>query len=308
MLTPSSQAPDARACARSGIPALPREPLPDLPAEVVVGDWDYLLSAVKSRVRLSAEACFAAAAPQALATDEAGKARASVLECLAALDQLHEALRHELGGRPRRAPDGANARATSQQPRAEPTGTEPEGRFGKHFSYLQDSLTLLPNHLYFLERLHAALGQAQAGSPTLAVLHLDLDDFVAINDEFGRETGDKVLRIVAARLLRAVRADDMVSRIGNDDFALLIEKAASREDVNHLACKVFDLIAAPMTVGNRQLTVLPSIGISMSPGDGNTAEALLKNAETAMCSARQQRSGYAFFDERAEDWAPWSLY
>ncbi len=108
-----------------------------------------------------------------------------------------------------------------------------------------------------------------------------------------------MLRIVAARLARSVRADDMVSRVGGDEFACLLADVPSREQLSHLACKMFDAVSAPMKIGQLKLTVRASIGIAVCPTDGASAEALLKSADNAMYRAKRQNTGYAFFAEGA---------
>ena len=131
------------------------------------------------------------------------------------------------------------------------------------------------------------------------MLYLDLDGFKPINDIYGHATGDELLKIVAARLNQAVRSEDMVSRLGGDEFACLLSDLPSREQLSHMACKLFDAVSAPVKIGQLTLTVRPSIGMAMCHDDGATAEELIKNADVAMYRAKRQQSGYAFFDERA---------
>jgi diguanylate cyclase (GGDEF)-like protein len=165
---------------------------------------------------------------------------------------------------------------------------------------LHDSLTELPNRSCFRQRLDhdLALGQplAQASAPVLAVLYLDLDGFKPINDRHGHEAGDGVLRIVATRLARAVRSDDMVCRVGGDEFVCLLGDVLNRQQLSHLACKLFDAVSAPLRIGTLDLLVRPSIGIAVCPQDGDTTDALLRRADIAMYRAKRQQLGYAFFD------------
>jgi diguanylate cyclase (GGDEF)-like protein len=130
----------------------------------------------------------------------------------------------------------------------------------------------------------------------LAVLYLDLDGFKPINDRHGHETGDGLLRVVAARLARAVRSDDMVCRVGGDEFVCLLGDVLNRQQLSHLACKLFDAVSAPLRIGTLDLLVRPSIGIAVCPQDGDTTDALLRRADTAMYRAKRQQLGYAFFD------------
>lgn len=165
---------------------------------------------------------------------------------------------------------------------------------------LHDSLTELPNRSCFRQRLDRDLarGQPQAldSAPVLAVLYLDLDGFKPINDRHGHETGDGLLRVVAARLARAVRSDDMVCRVGGDEFVCLLGDVLNRQQLSHLACKLFDAVSAPLRIGTLDLLVRPSIGIAVCPQDGDTTDALLRRADTAMYRAKRQQLGYAFFD------------
>lgn len=108
-----------------------------------------------------------------------------------------------------------------------------------------------------------------------------------------------MLRMVAARLARTGRADDMVNRVGGDEYACLLADVPSREQLSHLACKMFDAVGAPMKIGQLKLTVHASIGIAICPSDGASTEALVKSADEAMYRAKRQNTGYAFFAEAA---------
>ena len=165
----------------------------------------------------------------------------------------------------------------------------------------QHDLTLLPNRSLFCDSLEQTLARSMPLHQGIAVLHLDLDGFKAINDAHGHAVGDELLRIVASRLIRALRAEDQVSHLGGDEFSCLLTNPPDREQLGHVACKLFDAVAAPVKIGAHELTVCPSIGIAMCPGDGNTAEALLRSAGAAMYHAKRARSGYAYFDQRGGD-------
>lgn len=162
-----------------------------------------------------------------------------------------------------------------------------------------DSLTSLPNRRFLLRRLAQTLAYAKLRRQSLAVMYLDIDDFKQINDTHGHAIGDKLLRVVAARLARSVRIDDIVSRLGGDEFACVLAKDIGRDDLGHIATKIFDRVSAPTTLGNIRLTIRPSIGISIFPSDGATAGGLLQCADLAMYHAKRQRTGCAFFDTAA---------
>jgi diguanylate cyclase len=108
---------------------------------------------------------------------------------------------------------------------------------------------------------------------------------------------------VAARLTRAVRAGDMVCRMGGDEFACLLDRLPNREQLSHLACKLLDAVAAPVQIGALMFSVRPSIGIVACPTEGASADTLLKRADTAMYRAKRQKTGYAFFDPAVDVWA-----
>ena len=269
-----------------------RAPLPLLASDVAVGDLDDLLNAVKARLRQTIDEPSAGT----LGRDVAGRVRASVLECAEALDQLHLTLTHELHRREQLELQVFDARTALAQARAELIGTQAGERLARHLAS-HDSLTLLPNRSFFRERLDQALDQAEPPHRTCAVLYLDLDGFKRVNDEHGHAAGDELLRIVAARLTRSVRAEDVVSRLGGDEFGCLLGGLPNREGLSNLARKLFLAVSAPFKVGALRLNVFPSIGIATCPEDGATADALLKNADAAMYHAKRHQSGYAFFGE-----------
>ena len=192
-----------------------------------------------------------------------------------------------------------DAQAALAQARAELAGTQAQESRARHLA-LHDELTQLPNRSFFRERMEHALAQREQQGQSLALLTLDLDGFKLINDAHGHDTGDAVLRIVAARLARAVRATDMVSRLGGDEFACLMANLHSRDQLSRLACKLFDAVSAPLKTGKLTFNVCPSIGIAIGPSDGVTAEALLESADGAMVRAKRQQTVYAFFDRRVD--------
>lgn len=271
----------------------------ELAFDVAIGDWEVLLTAVKSRLEGTAGELLDAAARQPHEPC-LERAQASVLECVSALDQLHTTLRHELARREQPELELADLRAELAQARRELLGTQAGERQARHLA-LHDPLTALPNRSFFQERLAHTLSRNEA--PGLALLYFDLDGFKPVNDTHGHDVGDALLKVVAARLTRAVRASDMVSRMGGDEFACLLDRLPSREQLSHLACKLLDAVAAPAQVGTLMLSVRPSIGIVICQGDGSSVQALLKNADAAMYRAKREKSGYAFFDPTTDVWA-----
>jgi diguanylate cyclase (GGDEF)-like protein len=157
-----------------------------------------------------------------------------------------------------------------------------------------DELTSLSNRSYFSERLHTALIETEQSGASLAVVYLDLDDFKALNDGYGHEAGDDLLRITAARLSRVVRSEDVLSRLGGDEFACLLTGSLNRDQLGRFALKLYDAVSATCQIGKLSLTVRPSIGIAVCPDDAIAAEGLLRKADAAMYSAKRSKSRFAF--------------
>ncbi len=166
-----------------------------------------------------------------------------------------------------------------------------------HYLALHDALTALPNRRHFRQRLAVSLPSADSPRQALALLYIDLDGFKSVNDAHGHHAGDQLLQVVAARLKNSMRAEDMVCRLGGDEFGCLLAGLPNRREVSQVAAKVFDVISAPLRIGTLSLVVLPSIGIALSPGDGTTGEDLLRRADAAMYHAKHYRTGYTFFRE-----------
>lgn len=172
-----------------------------------------------------------------------------------------------------------------------------QGEAARHAS-LHDPLTGLPNRALFNDRLEHGLAQATRHGWTLAVMFVDLDDFKAINDGYGHEAGDAVLRAIAGRLQQSTRRDDTVSRHGGDEFLYLLLEVKRVEDVAAVAEKLSQTIQADCDVGvggvAMRLSVKPSIGIAIFPKDGTTAAQLISRADEAMYVAKRSGSGHAF--------------
>lgn len=151
-----------------------------------------------------------------------------------------------------------------------------------------DALTGLPNRQLFLDHLNLALPHARREQHRLAVFFLDLDRFKVINDSLGHSVGDRLLQIVAQRVRNALREHETVARMGGDEFTLLTPIVRGVDDAAHVALKIREAIRHPIVVDGRELFASASIGISIYPDDGETAEALLKNADTAMYRAKAQ--------------------
>jgi len=169
-----------------------------------------------------------------------------------------------------------------------------------------DALTGLPNRTLFLEHLRLALITASRHQRIVAVLFLDLDRFKLINDTLGHATGDLLLKSVAERLITCLRRSDTVARLhppsntvarlGGDEFTLLLTDIAQAPDVPIIVQRILNAFTTPFLVEGNELFVTPSVGISLYPNDGENAEKLLRNADTALYRAKEQgRNNYQFY-------------
>ncbi len=149
-----------------------------------------------------------------------------------------------------------------------------------------DALTGLPNRSLLNDRVVQALAQARRTGRHVAVLFLDLDGFKFVNDTFGHSFGDALLCSVARRLQTAVRDGDTIARLGGDEFVVLLPELDQPEAACGIAAKLAECFAAPLSQDGRDLHLSASIGISVSPQDGETCESLLKNADAAMYRAK----------------------
>ena len=159
-----------------------------------------------------------------------------------------------------------------------------------------DFLTGLPNRRLLHDRVSQAIAFAARDKKRLAVLYLDLDGFKYINDSLGRPVGDQLLQSIAKRLVECVRATDTVSRQGGDEFVILLAEVQQPEDAAVMALRLLQVVSQAHTIGELDLHITTSIGVSVYPEDGQGAEALIKNADTAMYQAKENgRQNYQFF-------------
>ncbi|MCM2284418.1 MAG: diguanylate cyclase [Desulfobacula sp.] len=165
---------------------------------------------------------------------------------------------------------------------------------------LQDALTGLPNRISFQQGLDHGLIQAKRHGWGLAVLFIDIDKFKNINDSYGHDMGDQVLVMVANRLTSFVRDEDIVSRWGGDEFVCLLFEVKQEADVTRLAEKLIHRIAEACEVNGIVLSIKASIGIAIYPTDGDTADVLFKNADTAMYKAKGTEKRVVLFRSSGE--------
>ena len=161
---------------------------------------------------------------------------------------------------------------------------------------LYDSLTGLPNRVLFRDRLEQAIRQAKRLSGILSVMFIDLDNFKDVNDSLGHDAGDALLSEVAQRLLAVTRAADTVSRLGGDEFTIFLQNLPSFEGVCNVADKILESLSQSFEIESHTIFITASIGIAVYPHDGDTVEALLKQADTAMYIAKEQgKNNYQLF-------------
>ncbi len=149
-----------------------------------------------------------------------------------------------------------------------------------------DALTDLPNRAFFRDRLNHALLGARRRHEQLVVLVLDLDRFKEINDIYGHLAGDVVLREVAQRLAGSTRDGDSVSRLGGDEFSILLAKA-SEDDAMRVAARASECLKEPVVIGTSEINVQISTGYAVFPRDGTDAESLFRRADAAMYIAKR---------------------
>jgi diguanylate cyclase (GGDEF)-like protein/PAS domain S-box-containing protein len=159
-----------------------------------------------------------------------------------------------------------------------------------------DHLTGLPNRLYLAANLPGALEEASRNSTVLAVLFLDLDRFKHVNDSRGHETGDKLLKTVANRVRSTMRAQDLVVRMGGDEFVVVMKGVVDTDEVREAATRVINALSAPMVIDGRTLVTTVSIGVALYPHDGADMGELLRHSDTAMYQAKDRgRNNFQLF-------------
>jgi diguanylate cyclase (GGDEF)-like protein/PAS domain S-box-containing protein len=161
-----------------------------------------------------------------------------------------------------------------------------------------DILTDLPNRLLLEDRINQAIAAAHRNNTKVAVMFIDLDGFKDVNDSMGHAVGDNVLRSVAKHLISCVRSSDTVSRQGGDEFVVLLSEIHRPSDAGITARKILNAVTASHGFEQREMQLTASVGISTYPEDGQDAEMLLKNADTAMYEGKKRgHDNYQFFNQ-----------
>lgn len=164
-----------------------------------------------------------------------------------------------------------------------------------------DGLTNLPNRELYQERLKQALEQSQPGNKRVAVLCVDLDLFKNVNDSFGHPMGDRLLKAVADRLRSELRSNNLVARLGGDEFAIVLAADVSPNEASDYAARLIKTLSATYDIDGMEVVIGASIGIALSPGDGDTSEELMRNADMALYRAKSDGGGVHRFFEREMD-------
>lgn len=167
-----------------------------------------------------------------------------------------------------------------------------------HFLAHYDPLTELANRTLLQSRLDQAIVQAQQDNQKVAVFMIDVDNFKSVNDSLGHSAGDLLLQAVGKRLLSSVRETDTVARMGGDEFVIVIPNFKSLGDIERFGLQIVEAVDKPISIGDHELNVTVSIGLSIYPDGGLDAEQLLKNADSAMYTVKDTgRNGLHLFSQ-----------
>ena len=165
-----------------------------------------------------------------------------------------------------------------------------------------DSLTNLPNKELCLNRLEHAIARAARNKNSIAVLFISIDDFKSVNEQQGHDGGDKLLKQVAKRLSGELRSGDTLARVTGVEFLVIIESLSPKENINVIAEKLLAKLVKCYRISMQEVYITSNIGISMYPNDGEYSKELIKNADTAMCFAKEKGfNGLAFFSKELQE-------
>lgn len=164
-----------------------------------------------------------------------------------------------------------------------------ERQTGQHLKQLahHDSLTGLPNRLYFQQQLEANVLQAQQQQSLMALMFIDLDNFKTVNDSFGHDYGDEVLQLVSTRMQQVLRGNDLLCRLGGDEFAVLLAELSDASHAESLADRLIASVRQPMFIREQLMPVGATIGLAFYPLDATAPAALLQKADEAMYAAKR---------------------
>jgi diguanylate cyclase (GGDEF)-like protein len=162
-----------------------------------------------------------------------------------------------------------------------------------------DSLTGLPSRTLFNDRFAMAIAETKRNHKKTAFIMLDLDHFKDVNDNFGHDIGDELLKEVSRRLVNILRQTDTVCRMGGDEFGLLISDVSAKEMIDEVAQRILLIIGKPFILHGYEQMISASVGIAIYPEDGETLETLIKHADAAMYQAKKTgRNKYSYYRSR----------
>ncbi|WP_372739292.1 diguanylate cyclase domain-containing protein [Neptunomonas sp.] len=165
----------------------------------------------------------------------------------------------------------------------------------KHLAF-HDALTDLPNRTLVTDRINQKLLHYNREQCSLALMFLDLDGFKLVNDQFGHNVGDDLLKEIAKRLLALIRKSDTVARVGGDEFMFIFDNPKGKDEIDYVANRIISSINEPIEILGNVLQIGASVGIAIFPADGHTCVELIKNADTAMYAAKRSgKNNISFF-------------
>ncbi len=170
------------------------------------------------------------------------------------------------------------------------------------FNAVHDHLTELPNRFLFFDRLSLALAQAQRDGHKIAIIMLDLDEFKKVNDTWGHNVGDKLLQAVAGRLAHMFRRGDTIARLGGDEFVLLVPEMPAFEVARNIAERIVFSFNKPFNLEGIELPITASVGLTLYPDDGDSADILVRNADVAMYRAKLEgKNRYCVYTQQLRE-------
>ena len=266
------------------------EAAPNVGADDGIQDWDDLFQVMRASLGEAGDE------PLDLPLERwpAGKPprlSPALLQCVAALHRLHPAVLRRLDRQAQIERELVDAHRTLAQVRGDliGAGNVPPQASG-------NATTLQRDRDVVCERLDRSLAGAAAGRAALVVVHLDRTAIESTDRAVGRGAGAALVGLVASRLRLVVQPGDAVCRIADGDFACLLVDAGNREELILTAWKLFDAAGSPVALGDREVSVRPSLGITVASADAATAAVMLPQAEQAARRAGQRMSSYEFFD------------
>ncbi len=163
---------------------------------------------------------------------------------------------------------------------------------------LHDALTQIPNRTFFLERLKETVALADEKASAFGLFFIDMDHLKPINDTYGHQVGDDVIKTFAERLKESIRSSDFVARLSGDEFAIIMTHESSRAHLEMVARRILESVRAPIRAGGHTIYLTCSIGIALYCGEDVSEEALIDKADRALYQVKRNgRNGYKFYTQ-----------